>query len=230
MSTIVKIMVGFVFSLFLIAIAAFVLSSGPLTSRREATKVSRYLMDNLTNSEIRVSKIWYESDEIRIELYGSWAGKDIAELIELSDRWLEENPDSIIIRNRMRFSIELYEQKPENSERISHSYSCRIANFDAYFAPHVSHDIDCIDINRCDLFLTSYFEGDKNNYRVIMFPSYIVIDDFEVFLNMPELERLVISDYPFMDYRPYLEERYAQIDELAQEYGPVTFNYYISSR
>ena len=61
------------------------------------------------------------------------------------------------------------------------------------------------------------------DYRVIILPSTVEFDDFDVFIQMEDLEHLIISDSPFDTDRSQVEQKYAELISIAEGYDQVDF-------
>ena len=93
-----------------------------------------------------------------------------------------------------------------------------------------SNKLDCIDLNVCDAFKTSFFESVVVDYRFIMLPSNTDFDDFDVFLRMDNLIRLTISDYPYDYAHDRLIAKGEELEAIASQYDIVNFEYGADSR
>lgn len=192
--------------------------------KSEANDLSVFIMENITNKGINHNRTLYSDDGILIELYGSDDIHDALELTNICNRWLTDNQDSVVHRDSLSLSVEMYLDKPDDDDRDSMGYSFRIANNDVSFATSVEPEIDCIDINRSIDFCTSIFNG--YNYRYIGLPSNTTIDDFHVFVEMSNLRCLIVNDGPFSVDRQRLEDKYAEICALYNTYDELQFGCY----
>lgn len=198
-----------------------------LDIREEAYDISDYLLENVSGDDIYLSEVYWDETGITIELYGSNSIDVILDLQKLSNTWLEDHPDSLVESNQLRFSIELFESRPDTSDRERFAYCARIGNYEPYLNIEAGPKVDCLDINECDALATSFFNDGFNEYRIIMIPSDTEIDNVEAFINMPCLESLIVSDYPFDSDSQQIEDKYNELTEVLSNYNSYDFDCFI---
>ncbi|MCR5593143.1 MAG: hypothetical protein K6F79_05290 [Saccharofermentans sp.] len=178
-------------------------------------------MSNTTNEEIVYNHTFYGDDGMLIEFYGSDDVHDALQMVNYCNRWLEENEDSVVAQESMRIVIEIYNDKPDQGNRDCLEYNFRIGNFAETFRNEISDQIDCLDINRANDFCVSVFEGyDLQHIRI---PSNTVIDDFDVFIDMSRLRRLIVSDGPFTVDTQAIEDKYQELIDHYNTYDELPF-------
>lgn len=192
--------------------------------RNEAIEISNYILNNLSNDNIKVDDVSCTEESIRIVLYGSDKAYDIIELLEITNQWLDDKEDSLVSCYDLMFTITLYLDRPTQSDIENMRYVAMIGNYDHDFSSDIGPTVDCVDINHCEELKTSMFGNIDYGLRVIMIPSNTEIDDFEVFVNMPSLEVLNVSDYPFYSDELLLEEKYHELLYEARNYDNISFN------
>lgn len=146
--------------------------------------------------------------------------------------YLDSNPESKM-NACLRIELNMYESYSIGSDSsvcfesiITYSGVDRIIeiNSEYSFSSDIGPTVDCVDINHCEELKTSMFGNIDYGLRVIMIPSNTEIDDFEVFVNMPSLEVLNVSDYPFYSDELLLEEKYHELLYEARNYDNISFN------
>lgn len=60
-----------------------------------------------------------------------------------------------------------------------------------------------------------------------MIPSDTEIDNVEAFINMPCLESLIVSDYPFDSDSQQIEDKYNELTEVLSNYDSYDFDCFI---
>lgn len=196
---------------------------------RETDDLVSCLNENLENDDIKVADKSYGESGICLSLYGSDSIEDIRNLICVCDEWIENNQESFLVSGRLKISIELYLDKPNQSGHGNLDYVARISNYSISPECAPGDSFDCIDINSCDNLPSSFFGTLPDDYRVIELPSTVEFDDFDVLVNMNELEYLVICDRPFGDDSNRLEEKEEELDRFAEEYQDLHFSYCVIS-
>lgn len=187
----------------------------------DAKGLSNYIIANATNDDIELNNTLYSNNGVLIELYGSDSAADALEIVSICNKWLSENEDSILIRDSIMLSIEIYPEKPNEDDRDSLRYSSRVGNYDVSFASDVYSIIDCIDINYSVDFDSSLFEN--YDFRYIGVPSNIVIDDFGVFVDMDRLQYLIVNDGPFGHDEQLLDDKYQEFCDYYNAYDELQF-------
>ena len=188
----------------------------------DAECMSDYIIQNVTNDNIELNDTLYSDNGVLIELYGSDSAADALEIVGICNNWLSENEDSVLLRDHISLSIEIYQGKPNEDDRDSLGYSSRVGNYDVSFASEVGPSIDCIDINHSINFDTSIFEG--YDFRYIGVPSNVVIDDFSVFVEMDQLRYLIVNDGPYSHDEQVLDDKYREFCEYYYSYDELQFS------
>ena len=192
--------------------------------KRELDLLSNYISDNLSNESIKLNKASYSEDGIYVELYGSKSSDDIEELILTCEGFADEYSDLMMFNGDYNIQIQLYDVEPDQDLYETLGYAVYIGNFSwALGTNERSKCFDCIDINLCDTFATSFFRQTHTDYRIIMLPSNTVIDDIEVFMGMNNLQSITISDYPYKADSERLNDKYEELLALVSEYDDVGF-------
>lgn len=191
--------------------------------RREMNDLAEYLLNELENDNIKIANKDYSVNGIYISLYGSNDDEDISELVTACDRWIRDNQDSSVVSGRLKIAVELYLEKPVERGMSIGDYAVRISNWSNSPDLSPSSSFDCLEINRCDSLRSSVFEYLPDDYRVIVLPSIVEFDDFDVFVSMENLEYLVISDRPLNDDTQRLEAKYEELMQIAEGYPDLHF-------
>lgn len=226
-------MIRKVISCFVIVLILFEIGScnseKGLVIKGEMNAYLDYILENITNKQIKLSKKEFSENGIYIELYGSQLCSDIEDLITICDGWIAENQDSVLVSERKKIRIELYYQKPDNGDRESSRYAVSIRNYGIDIAKEPSSCLDVLEIHKCDGFYTSFFGGSNLNYRAITLPSNTIIDDFDVFMSMSNLLVLEFSDHPYDNDLVRLEEIRQELEEYASNYANIPFEYAVDT-
>lgn len=196
---------------------------------RDMNSFADYISDNLLSDDIQICRTRCDEGGLYIELYGSEACSDILELIMVCNDWVDQNRDSTVLRENKKIRVELYNQKPDDNDRESSSYAVRLSNFGIDYATEPSSYMDVLDINICNEFHTSSLNQLSINYRVIMLPTNSVIDDFDVFMGMKNLEALVFSDDPYDSDEAQVERLTEELSIATSEYESIPFIYGIDA-
>lgn len=193
--------------------------------RSEMNSLADFIIDGLSNDDIELAEKEYsENNGIFITLYGSDKSEDILELINICNEWMENNQESYAVSDGLRISVDLYRNKPVTQGWERHNYVVRIGNYSDYFGDYAAgSDFDCLEIRYCDNLQTSIFRSFSVDYRYISMPSTVEIDDFDVFVDMNELDVLVIDDAGFEVDDQRVVEKYNEIVALADEYSDLQF-------
>ncbi len=199
--------------------------------RKEKKELASYILSNLDNDEIKfVETNYFGPNSMYITLYGSDKAEDILDLITICDEWINNNQDSYAVSERVPITVELYLKKPVKSGHNDYDYVVSISNY--YDSPILASSaaFDCIDINSCASLQSSDFRSLLDHCRYISLPSTVEIDDFEVFIDMTELEYIMISDSPFEVDHQRVIDKYNEIMEIASDYPDLQFEiYYLSA-
>lgn len=187
--------------------------SGNHEIKKAAHNMADYILSNLSNDSIKCSDIRYSDDGILIEIYGSDSAGDVMEIADLSNNWMVNNIESIICTDSLCVSIELYLEKPEEVDREYLNYIAAFRNYDYDFDRTTSDNIDCLEIIQCHEFSTSLLDN-GNDYRVIVLPGDVIVDNSEVFVHMDSLKYVLIKDYDFDNIMYSPEEINARIEEI----------------
>ena len=193
--------------------------------KREMNEYSDYILENITNKQIKLSNKEYSENGIYIELYGSQSRVDIEDLITICNEWVAENQDAILVCEGKKIRIEMYNEKPDNGDRESSAYAVCISNYGIDIAKEPSDCLDVLEIHKCDEFYTSFFESSDMSYRAITLPSNTIIDDFDVFMSMNDLLVLEFSDHPYDNDKERLEAIRQELDVYATNYDSIPFEY-----
>ncbi|SMC38585.1 hypothetical protein SAMN06296952_0875 [Oscillospiraceae bacterium] len=190
----------------------------------EMNDLSEAIISQLTNDDIKVAGSEYSNTGVYITLYGSDDTADIQELIEICDSWVDSHQDSRLVSERLKISVVLYKEKPSKRKSGVEDYVVSIRNYsDNVSSIEQSDKLDCIKINVQHSIASSIFESTSMDYRVIILPSTVEFDDFDVFIQMEDLEHLIISDSPFDTDRSQVEQKYAELISIAEGYDQVDF-------
>ena len=150
---------------------------------------------------------------INIDLYGSDRIEDIIIIGQFLENYLDANSDSRIITGRVKVCIHLFKNEPERKTHEKLWYFASLANYNQINNPSESEwnrEFKFLDINVVDDLKTSSFNDSSISFEVIWLPTNTIIDDYDVFIKMKSLRKLVFDD-------PVLYENHVNSEKKQEE-------------
>ena len=170
-----------------------------------------------------------DSRSTSIDLYGIYHIEDIFVIGQYLNNYLDNNPDSVILTDRVRLRIQCFSQEPTDDDRSQIWYYAGISNCNVVLNPQTSEWNDrfiFLDVNVADNIKTSSFNECSIPFVYIELPTKTVIDDFDVFRNMDSLETLVFDDPIYKDDQETSLKKQEEID-FYQESEKFNFQCYV---
>jgi len=150
---------------------------------------------------------------INIDLYGSDRIEDIISIGRYLNNYLEDSINSRIINDKVKVCIHLFKDEPERKTHEKLWYFASLANYNQINNTSDSEwnrEFKFLDINVSDDLKTSSFNSCDIPFEVIWLPTNTIFDDYDVFINMKSLRKLVFDD-------PVLYENRVNSDNKKEE-------------
>jgi len=163
----------------------------------ELNHIVEGIMGVETINKIDFFALYKDQRSMCVDLFGTNNIEDVFVICQYINDYLEDNPNSRIITDRIKMRIQLFEKEPSRREAQDLWYLAAISNCDIITNPIESAWNDrfvYLDANLAGDLRTSKFNKCNIPFVKIWLPTNTVIDDYDVFIRMDSLRELEFSD------------------------------------
>ena len=163
----------------------------------EYDRIIEEIQELNTINRIEFFALYKDQRSLCIDLFGIQRIEDVFAIGQFLNDYLENNPNSRIISDRIKMRIQCFENEPSKSEASDLWFLASISNCDTIRDPNNSEWNDrfiYLDVNLADNLRSSSFELCKIPLVTIWLPTNTIMDDYDVFDEMNSLKELIFSD------------------------------------